>query len=152
MKHVDRREILRHINSVIGENLEVGTYYRLVTLVAILPDDTDQRNRALHQLSDGTIPQSLDLVTMTTGHAPMELKACMSLVEEPATMGEAVAYLAANHNTAIAQMAMNKAALTGRAPAATSPNYLDPFAKVRDFFGKAALLVLGIFAGATLFA
>lgn len=152
MEHVERSEILRHINSVIGEQLDVGTYYRLVTLVAILPEDAEQRNRALHQLSDGNIPKSLDLVTVATGHAPMELNACMSLVTEPATMGEAVQYLAANHNMAMAQMAMNKAALTDCTPATTRPNYLDPFAKVREFVGGAALVFLGVFAGATLFA
>ena len=51
MANVERREILRHINRVIGENLEVGDYYRLVTLVALLPEAAEDRNDALYHLN-----------------------------------------------------------------------------------------------------
>ncbi len=151
MANVERREILRHINRVIGENLEVGDYYRLVTLVALLPEAAEDRNDALYQLSAGSIPKGVELVGVTSGHAPMELQACMALVEHPAAMAETVEFLAASHNMAMAHIAVNQVENANSAPAAPAANYLDPFAKVREFFRAAGLVALGMLAGTTFF-
>lgn len=151
MAYAERREIQRHINSVIGENIATGTYYRLVTLVALLPEDANGRNGALYQLSDGEIPKSLELISVATGHAPMELEACKALVEHPNAMAETIECLATSHNMAMAQMAANKAQHAGPT-VATPANYLDPFAKLREPFKALIMLALGAFAWATFFA
>lgn len=151
MEYAKRRDIQRHINSVIGENIATGTYYRLVTLVALLPEDSNARNGALYALSDGEIPDGLKLITVATGHAPMELEACKALVEHPSAMVESIEYLATSHNMAMAQMAANQAHQANQTAAAPA-NYLDPFAKFREPFKAVILLALGAFAWATFLA
>jgi hypothetical protein len=152
MKNMDRLEIHRHINRAIGQKLDISTYFRMVTLVAMLPEDADQRNQAIYKLSDGAIPAGLDLVTVANGHAVLELDACMALVEEPSNLGEAVAFLAANHNAAMAQMMVNKQLAEPAPVAESSGNLLNPFAKLRAFLESSLWLALGVFAGATFFA